>query len=463
MAQRVIIPRMGQTMTEGVVARWYVKDGDSVATGDDIYELEYDKSTATVQAKSAGTVRLLCEEGATIPLGEAVAVILADGETLESVNVKGEYGVANAAQTEKETVAPARETAEKTEEAGTTAFLATPLVKRLAREMGIDLKLVNSGREDGRITKEDLFAYEKLQKEQPGQAVGLVHDCENCHKCPEVKVSPLARKVAQTEGIDTAEITPADGRRITKRDVLARAQSKPQESLPQRGEHREKMSGMRKSISKHMSQSYFMYPTVTLTTDADMFELLKLRTQLNEELASEGIKLSITDMLVKAVAKALVRNKIVNTSLEGDEIVYHDAANVGMAVALDNGLVVPVIHDADMLSLEEISVEAKRVVAMAKSGQLGAEQMAGGTFTLTNLGTMGIDSFNPIINIPQSAILGVGRVVEKPVVLNGEVVVRPKMVLSITHDHRVIDGVPAAKFLQDVVRFIEKPFLLLMN
>jgi pyruvate dehydrogenase E2 component (dihydrolipoamide acetyltransferase) len=168
-------------------------------------------------------------------------------------------------------------------------------------------------------------------------------------------------------------------------------------------------------------------------------------------------------MLIKAVAKALRENKIINTSLFGDAIVFHDAIHIGVAVALEDGLVVPVVRHADKLKLQEISACLKRLAELAKTGALPADDMRGGTFTITNLGGVGIDSFNPIINAPQSAILGVGRTVEKAVPVNGEITVQPRTVLSITHDHRVIDGVPAGRFLQSVVRFIEKPFLLLMD
>jgi len=188
-----------------------------------------------------------------------------------------------------------------------------------------------------------------------------------------------------------------------------------------------------------------------------MTELLQRRKELNTSLAQNNIKISVTDMLVKAVALALRENKTINTSLIEDEIIHHDHINISIAVALDYGLVVPVIKDADKMSLEQIAKETNRLIELAKKGKLQKEDLSGGTFTITNLGTYGIDAFTPIINPPESAILGVGRTIEKPIVINSKIVVSKRTVLSLTHDHRIIDGVPAAKFLQSVVGFIEHP------
>ena len=449
MAQRIIIPRMGQTMTEGVVAKWFVKDGDTVSSGDDIYELEYDKASATITAKADGVVKLLCEEGATVPLGKAVAVILENGETLDSVNISGEHEVANAAKAGEDKSVVAHEIkndAVPAANAACTEILASPLARKLASDMGIDISGIVPKRKDGTIRAADIRAAEK-----PGLPAK-----EKDHEKLNILITPLARKLAAERNIDISLIKPADGARIYKQDVL--------DYVPvQKRGRRVKLSGMRKVIAERMSQSYFTYPTVTLNTTADMSDFIKMRLQLNEKLANKGIKLSITDLLIKVVAKALSENEIINTSLDGDEIVFHDDIHIGFAVALDAGLVVPVVKNADKLSFEEVSAEAKRLTAAAKSGTLSGDEMNGGTFSITNLGTAGIDTFNPIINYPQSAILGIGRTVDTPVVRNGEIVIRPIMSLSLTHDHRVIDGTPAAEFLKCVVGYIEKPFTLFMD
>lgn len=286
--------------------------------------------------------------------------------------------------------------------------------------------------------------------------------------------------------IDVSKIVPKDGKRITRDDVgpyvaannngssvdfhggpdcgtVCRRCNWTDPTVTTVGNRRVKMSAMRKVISQRMSESANLYPSATLTTEVDMTDLLNVRKQLNSELSARDVKLTVTDLLVKATAKALRDNEIINTSLEDDEIVYHTDVNIGIAVALDNGLVVPVVRNADKLSLEQINAESSRLITKAKSGGLSGADMADGTFSITNLGMVGIDAFTPIINMPQSAMLGIGRTVEKPAVYNGEITIRSKAVLSITHDHRVIDGYPAALFLQSMTKYIENPVLLLLD
>lgn len=458
MAQFVIVPRMGQTMTEGLVAKWYVKDGDHVVAGDDIYELEYDKSTASIQAKQDGTVRLLCNEGDTIPLGGAVAVILGQGEEFDESLMPRGQGLAPPDPAKKNPVVSQEPSVKEKPEAQSKDLHVSPMVRAYAKKMGVELSEVV--RRGDRVSKEDIDEYLKARQVEEPQAAARLLMKEDSGG---IRISPIAKKMAEERGIEPADITPSDGKRITKEDVLAykpvQTRSQPD---PAQG-RREPVRGMRRVIAENMAKSYFHYPTVTLTTDVNMASLLELRSQLNEELDGKEIKLTITDMLIKAVAMALMDNEIVNTSLIDDEIVYHGAAHIGVAVALEQGLVVPVIRNAHLLDFKEISVESKRLIDLAKSGSLEPADMHGSTFTVTNLGTLDIDAFNPIINYPESAILGVGRTVEKPVVRNGKIEVEPRAVLSLTHDHRVIDGAPAAYFLKSVVKYIERPFLLLMD
>ena len=531
MAQKVIVPRLGQTMTEGTVARFYVKDGDSVQADTNIYELEYDKSTAPIPAKKAGTIRLLVAEGAVVPVGQPVAVVLEDGETLESVQSGGASAVA------KETPAPAAApaaapapVAAAAAPAAKSAYSAAPRIKALAKEMGIDLAAVVPAN-GKRITQEDLEAYAAAQKAAAApaksaysaaprikalakemgidlaavvpangkritqedleayaaaqKAAPAVEAAPAAPAAGGYKASPLARKVAESLGVDISKVVPKDGKRVNRDDVEAYAAAQKSDTSvnfhggPECGttcrrcnwtapeaptaDRREKMSGMRKVISQRMTESANLYPSATLTTKVDMTELLKVRQQLNKELAERGVKLTVTDLLVKATAKALRENEIINTTLEGDEIVYRADVNIGIAVALDNGLVVPVVRNADKLSLPEINAESSRLIKKAKGGGLSGADMADGTFSITNLGMVGIDAFTPIINMPQSAILGIGRTVEEPAVYNGEITIRSKAVLSITHDHRVIDGYPAALFLQSMTKYIENPVLLLLD
>ena len=273
---------------------------------------------------------------------------------------------------------------------------------------------------------------------------------------PAVKASPLAAKVAADIGVDLKDV-PAHGR-VLAADILAAVQkggSAPAEEAPR--EETVPMSGMRKAIARNMLNSHMTSPTVTFNLGIDMTELKRLR----EQLKGEEIKVSYTDILVKVVAVALTEFPLLNCSVEDNKIIYKHYVNMGVAVALDNGLVVPNVPDADKKSLTEISAEVKELAKLAREGGLPMDRLKGGTFTITNLGMYGIESFTPIINQPEVAILGVNTMEDKVVVVDGEICVRPIMNLSLTADHRVVDGSVAAQFLQRVKKLMEKPALLL--
>ena len=440
MANKIYLVRMGQTMKEGTIVRWYKSDGDYVKPGEDLYEIEYDKASANVQSTKDGYLHIEVAEGETGPVSTVVGTLL----TKEELEAGGQKDAPIPA---KQEAAPVKSAAARQEK-----MKASVPVKRMARQMGIDLADVVPAGSDGRITEEDLKRYQ----------AGEGRDTTQRQTGGRVKASPLARKIAGELGVDLADVKASKSSgRIVREDVECYAQGlKSREAAAEehgqavfaaqetKADRREPMSGMRKAIARNMVDSYFTCPVVTYSTDVDMSEFMKLRAELNEEFAAQGVKVSVNDMLIKAVAKALEAKPYVN---------------IGMAVAVENGLLVPVVNHADRLSVPQISVEAKQLIGKAQEGKLTGADMAGGTFTVTNLGGMGIDMFTPIISTPQGAILGVGRAVEKPVVINGEITVRPMMVLSLTADHRVIDGAPAAEFLEELKRYITKPFLLLLG
>jgi pyruvate dehydrogenase E2 component (dihydrolipoamide acetyltransferase) len=266
-----------------------------------------------------------------------------------------------------------------------------------------------------------------------------------------VKASPLAAKVAAEHGVDLAGIS-KEGR-IMKEDVLAaiprRMAAAPAQSGP--------LTGMRKVIAERLTRSWQTVPHVTLTVEADMSEAKRLR----ENFARNGIKISFTDIITRCIAAALVEFPMVNNSLIEGQIINNKNVNVGIAVALDNGLIVPVIRDADRKSLQAISAELASLGDRARNGKLLPDDYTGGTFTISNLGMHGVDHFSPIINPPESAILGICRIVERPVVVNAAVTVRPMMNLCLSFDHRLIDGALAAQFMVRVRQFVEQPLLLL--
>jgi len=286
-----------------------------------------------------------------------------------------------------------------------------------------------------------------------------------------VKASPAAKKLAQEHGIALEDIVgTGPGGRITREDVLkaverkAAAKPEPTPAAPvveeaAGEEKRVPLAGMRKVIAQRMAESARTAPHVTIDMEVDMSQATAFRKALNE-VAPE--KVSFTDIIVKVVAKALEEFPVINASLQGEEIVYHDYVNVGVAVALEDGLIVPVIRNANKLGIGAISKQVKELAEKAREGKLSPDEYKGGTFTVSNLGMFGVDSFTPIINPPESAILGVNRIQKKPVVVEDEIVIRPMMNLSLSFDHRLIDGALAAQFLQRVKALLENPNLLVL-
>lgn len=395
MGKKIVIQRKGQTMKEGTIGRWLKKDGDQVRAGEAIYELEYDKATCEIEAPADGTIRILAEEGATLPVGTLIAEILKEGET-------GSQGM--------QTQGP-----EKQEEKEKPAL--------------------------------------QLQKEpQPVRRI---------------RATPYARKIAALNGVNLEEVTPGTKKnKIVAADVEAymkRRQNSPESSAVSGGEgvsERMPLSPMRRAIAKNMMQSYFSRPVVTYSMEADCTEILKIRRELNEEYETKGVKVSVNDILLKAAACALKKNPEINVSLEGNDILYHKEINIGMAVAVPGGLVVPVLKNTDRKAFDEVAQETRKFIDRAAAGMLTGDEMTGGTFTVSNLGSRGINMFTPIINGGEAAILGVGAIQEKPVAVNGAVEIRPMMVLSLTADHRLIDGAVAADFLGEVKHILEKPILM---
>ena len=440
MAKVIVMPKLGLTMTEGTLSKWLKHEGEAVKEGEPLFEVETDKLTNTIEAAASGTLlKIALPEGGVAPCMEPVAVIGEPGEDFASLlggAAPAEEKPAAPAAAPAAGAAPARKPGER--------VLASPAAKKLAKELGIDLALVPGTGPKGRVTEDDVRNYKPA-------AAPAAEPAE-----PKVKASPLAAKVAADIGLELKDL-PAKGR-VMAADILAAVQkggSAPAEEAPR--EEAVPMSGMRKAIARNMQNSHMTSPTVTFNLGIDMTELKRLR----EQLKSADIKVSYTDILVKVVAKALTEFPLLNCSVEDNKIIYKHYVNMGVAVALDNGLVVPNVRDADKKSLTEISAEVKDLAKKAREGGLPMDALTGGTFTITNLGMYGIESFSPIINQPEVAILGVNTMQDKVVVVDGEICVRPIMNLSLTADHRVVDGSVAAQFLQRVKALMEKPGLLL--
>ena len=435
MAIEILMPKLGLTMTEGTIEEWKKKEGDPIAKGDIIVTVATDKLTNDIEAYEDGVLlKILAGEGETV---ECKAVIGWMGQPGEAVPGAAAPAAAAAAPVE-EAAAPAAEEKKcccKKAEGGYVP--ATPYAKKLAKEKGYDLAAIPATGYNGVLVAKDVLGY------TPAAAA------------PAVKASPLAAKLAEDLGIDLTQVN-AHGR-VLAEDILKYLQSGAVAAAPAEREEIVPMSGMRKVIAKNMLNSHMTSPTVSFNLSVDMSEMKAYRKQLKKN----DVKVSYTDLIVKFVAKALTEFPLLNCSVVDNKIVYKHYVNMGVAVALENGLVVPNVTDADKKSLKEISAEIKELAELAREGKLGGDKLTGGTFTITNLGMYGIESFTPIINQPEVAILGVTTMEDRVVVRDGEMVIRPMMTLSLTADHRVVDGSVAAQFLQRVKALMENPALML--
>ena len=422
MAVEFIMPQLGLTMTEGTVARWLKKVGETVAVGEVLAEIATDKISVEVEATASGTILEICvPEGETAPVKAVLATIGEPGEKI---------GTAQVVLASPGLAGPRAVQAEIVDKDAGEWVKASPLARKIARERGIELALVTGTGPAGRVVERDVLDYG-----EPGAAV---------------KATPLAAKIAAEYGLDLT-ILPQTGR-IMKQDVLAALPE-----VPAAAGDGKALTGMRKVIAERMSLSWQTAPHVNLTVAVDMTEAKELKMKL----AQTGVKTSFTDLIVKCVARALTEFPMVNNSLIGGKLVENPCINIGVAVAVDNGLIVPVIKSAAGQSLRQLSETIAALGTKARQGKLVPDEYSGGTFTVSNLGMYGVDHFSPIINPPESAILGVCRLVDRPVVIGSAIVVRPMMNLCLSFDHRLIDGALAARFMARLRELVEQPMLLL--
>ncbi len=433
MANLVVMPKLGLTMKQGKITKWFKQEGEPIQAGEKLFEVATDKLTNEIEASSSGIVRkLLAQEGDSVPCLKPIAVIAEADEDID-----GLIPQAGEAQPQSPTEAPkgraSEAVPEEKETRSTGRIIASPAARRLAREKGVDLTHIQGSGPKGRIVLADVENGSPLDR----------------------KASPMAVKTAGALGVDLSEVF-SQGR-IMKEDVLRHHHNQQYARVVNPTEIRTPMSQMRRVIAERMTESWHVSPAVTYDITVDMTQLKGLKEELKEYQ-----RLTYTDFLVKLVAQALLEFPLLNSSIEGDEIITRNYVNMGVAVAIENGLIVPVIQYADQKGLKEISSQVRDLAHRAKTNQLTGDQLSGGTFTITNLGMYGIDSFSPIINQPEVAILGVNAINEVPVLDKGNLVSRPMMKLSLTADHRVADGAVAAQFLHRVKQYIEKPGLLLL-
>jgi len=424
MATKVFMEALSPTMEEGRLVKWHKREGDAVKTGETLAEVETDKAVMDLVARADGVLRQVAvTEGQTVPVGNVVAVIAAPGETVDasvatpaavtSGNVKREMGnVGVATATAPVAVAPAQPVSG----ADATRVKASPLAKRMAKEAGVDLKLVTGSGPGGRVVRRDLEG------------------------------------AAARRDVAAPVSAPAPTFPVSRFPFPERAEGAYQD-VP--------LTQIRKTIAKRLATSLGPIPHFFLTTEVDMERATEARDALNRQLGDRG-KVSFNDVIVKATALALTKHRACNAWFQDDHIRYWNEVHIGVAVAVEDGLITPVIRNADLKPLLEIGREARELAEKARSRRLQPSEYTGSTFSVSNLGMFEIDQFTAVINPPEAGIIAVGTITPKPVVWDGQVVARQRMRITMSCDHRVIDGATGAAFLKTLKEMLENPLAMLL-
>jgi pyruvate dehydrogenase E2 component (dihydrolipoamide acetyltransferase) len=413
----VTMPRLSDTMTTGTVATWLKKVGDTIKVGDILAEIETDKATMEFESFNSGTLLYIgVEEGGTAPVDAILAILGPAGTDVSGIAAN--YSVGSSGETPNEEVVKQDSNLTSSTQHSTPIsndrIFASPLAKKIALEKGVNLNQVKGSGENGRITKSDVENFTPITASNSFQAI-----------------------TETVEAAAPAKIFVPNGEKFTEEI---------------------KNSQMRKIIAKRLAESLFTAPHYNLVIEVAMDEAIKSRAIIN---SVPDTKVSFNDMVIKASAMALKKHPKINSQWREDSILINHHVNIGVAVAVEDGLVVPVLNFTDQLSLSQIGAGVRDLAGRAKSKKLLPTEMEGSTFTISNLGMFGITEFNSIINQPNSAILSVGAIVEKPVVKDGQIVVGNTMILSLACDHRTIDGATGAQFLQTLKQFIENPVTML--
>ncbi|WP_378951615.1 dihydrolipoamide acetyltransferase family protein [Pelosinus sp. sgz500959] len=409
MAVEITMPKMGLSMVTGTIVKWLKQEGDAVSKGDIVLEVMTDKLTNTIDAPADGVLlKIVAQEEEELPIGALLGIIGMQGEAVQANAKAGTI----ATSPPEISITEARNLGTTNEVTG-NRVKASPLARKLAKENNIDFTQIVGTGPSGRIIRDDLIKF--------------------------IADGGASKQVRLEQKIEVPE---------------------PDTMLEQDSFTLTPYAGMRKAVGDNMSHSWSVAPKVNYHVSADLSALLALRKTINEEAEA---KITITDMLVKIVAVALKRSPHINSALVDKNIRTYKDVHIGVAVAINQGLVVPVVKNADIKTISQVSREIKELSLRARDNKLSMNEMRGGTFTVTNIGTyQSVDWFTPIINQPEAAILGVGRTVDTPVVENGEIVIRPMIGLSLSFDHRIIDGAPAAEFLGLLLKLIKKPYQALI-
>jgi pyruvate dehydrogenase E2 component (dihydrolipoamide acetyltransferase) len=423
MPKEVIMPALGMAQDEGILLRWLKKEGEMVQAGEPLMEVATDKVDVQVEAPATGMLTAVtAQEGDEIPVGQVIGLIAAEGEELPVRSTPAQA----AAKTDGPVASPSPE-----------SRASSPVAARIAAEHGIDLSEVPAV--GGRISKEDVEAHIR--------SVG---------SGARVLASPKARRLARERGIELASLAGSGPQgAVLAADVpLAAAETPAAPAI--REVEQQPVSRMWQIMAQRLTESWNSAPHFYLVREVDAGQLMNWRSLVAGD-AADGAKITYTDLLTKLAALSLARFPRLNASWQDGAIVTNPDINIGLAIAVEAGLLVPVVHNADRLPVEDIAVRRADLVAGANNGRLQPDDFAGGTFTISNLGMYGVDAFNAIVNPPQAAILAVGRIADRVVAVDGQPAVRPMMTLTLSCDHRAVDGVRAAQFLNALVGLIEEP------
>ncbi len=436
----IIMPKQGLQMTEGTIIKWLKKEGEEVKEGEPLFEMETDKLTITMDSTATGTLlKILHGENDVVPITEPIAYVGKPGTDISALLAGSVAAPAPAAEAPAASaaapVAAAPAAAPVNRAPGERVF-STPRARMRAEEKGIEVNSVAGSGPEGLIIEKDVLA------------------------APVIKATPVAKVLAAQNDVNLADVKGTGvGGKVMKADILAMLEKSAfvPAAVSDHVETVIPMTGMRRAVARNMMESLSGMAQANHRMKVDMTESARFRAKLK----AADIKVSYTDILVKAVSHALIKFPMLNSTLRDNNIITRNYVNMGVAVAIDGGLIVPNIKDAHTKSVVELHAETAELAKKAREGKLTPDEYAGGTFTITNLGMYDVDEFTAVINPPEAAILAVGKITDTPVVENGEVVIRPIMTLSLTYDHRIVDGAPAAQFLQYVKTLLQNPYLMM--
>ena len=456
MAIEITMPKLGLTMETGKITEWKKKEGDQVKKGEILLVVETEKITYEVEAPGDGILHIVVPVEGEVPVAELIGYLAADKAEYDKVAAGGgapaaapapaAAAPAAAAPVPAAAAAPARTPGERVK--------SSPYARKLADEAGIDIALVAGTGPEGRVVAKDVEAFKESG--------------------PRIKMTPVAAKMAADLKLDASQITgTGPGGKITREDIeqftarqkapaAAPAEKKTGEEKMGEGDKLVKLTSMRKVISRKMLESTNQAAQAYMTNSIDATLIQEFREKILKNAEKKhGVRVTITDFVMKITAMAIERHAVINTRWTADGILFLKNINIGMAMAIKDGLVVPVIHNANKKSIIQIAKDRTALIDKGRNGKLGPAEMTGGTFTVSAMGMFGTELFTAIINQPENAILGVGAIIDKPVVVNKQIVIKPMMNLSLTYDHRTIDGADAGRFLQTLKELHDDPMLIL--